>query len=182
MTISAKPSFTFSGAYVPAFNAPEWIRAFPWAIANRVGVDYDINPKLLAAVAQTESSGNTWAMRFEPTWLYFYFIADNAQRCGITKDTERAAQATSWGLMQVMGSVARELGFRGSLAQLCDPEIGLRLGVEKLAKCRAQQGGDMDCGLLAYNAGTIRRDGAGKPANQIYLDKVKANLATVLRS
>lgn len=38
--------------------------------------------------------------------------------------------ANQWGVMQVMGGVAREVGFKGSfLTELCDPEVGIESAV-----------------------------------------------------
>ena len=47
----------------------------------------------------------------------------------------RAARGFSWGLMHVMGQVAREAGFDTLfLSALCDPEQGLAVGCKVLRK------------------------------------------------
>ena len=51
--------------------------------------------------------------------------------------SEAYARGFSWGLMQVMGQVAREMGFDGTfLSALCDPEQGLAIGCKLLRKTR----------------------------------------------
>ena len=48
--------------------------------------------------------------------------------------TEEIARSISWGLMQVMGQVAREHGFDGRfLSALCDPDAGVSMGCVVLA-------------------------------------------------
>jgi len=63
----------------------------------------------------------------EPRWL-----AKEVQLRGYTAGTERILQRTSWGLMQIMGAVARERGFRGWLTELCDPAVNLEWGCRHL--------------------------------------------------
>jgi soluble lytic murein transglycosylase-like protein len=64
------------------------------------------------------------------------------------------ARSMSWGLMQLMGEVAREMGFTGTyLSQLCDPPIGLLWGCKKLAQCLDAKGGDPEKALLMWNGG-----------------------------
>ena len=60
--------------------------------------------ELVHAVCMVESSMNQWAIRFEPSYKWFYGQQDSLSA------TERAGQQMSWGLMQVMGAVARECG------------------------------------------------------------------------
>src|SRR5258708_9578726 len=60
----------------------------------------------------------------------------------------------SWGLMQVMGQVAREFGFaEESLPELCDPATGVDVGCLVLAKRLARARGDVPAALLAWNGG-----------------------------
>ena len=105
----------------------------------------------------TESSGSKYAIRYEPAFLRRYVertIEDpTLTTCGHTI-TEKISRATSWGLMQVMGLVARENGFKGKfLSQLCNPKIGLDIGCTHFAKLLRRHNGDHVRGLLAYNGG-----------------------------
>src|SRR5258708_13282468 len=68
--------------------------------------------------------------------------------------TEVYARGFSWGLMQVMGQVAREAGFDALfLSALCDPEQGLTIGCKVLHKKFDAMAGDSTRALLAWNGG-----------------------------
>ena len=67
--------------------------------------------------------------------------------------TEARARAFSWGLMQVMGQTARENGYAGHLAAICEPGTGLEIGCGVLAEKLARAGGNLEQGLLAWNGG-----------------------------
>ena len=110
---------------------------------------YGLDPALVCAVCEQESGWDCWAMRYEPA----FFVRYIAHQPNLT-DTERQARATSWGLMQVMGEVARELGFSHKfLAMLCDPDICLTVGCNKLSKCLAAAGGVEAEALMKWNGG-----------------------------
>jgi soluble lytic murein transglycosylase-like protein len=144
------------------------------AIINIIRIkalSYGLDPDLVLAIAQTESSLNPWCVRFEPTWLYYYLPAKYASKLGITTSTERNLQSTSFGLMQVMGGVARELGFDEELVQLCDPELGIQYGCLKLVEIKKRYSDEQDI-ISAYNGGSISKNMNGKYGNQSYVDKV----------
>lgn len=131
------------------------------AAASRWAVPWE----LLKAITKVESSGNPWAMCFEPAYNYLV----GAPRIGTT---EHAAQKTSYGVCQVMGAVARELGFKGAyLTELCDPEVGLDLGAKHLAKYFNRYN-VWEMAVASYNAGAPRRGPSGY-LNQGYVDKVR---------
>lgn len=107
-----------------------------------------LEPSLLLALAEQESSFNTWAMRYEPSF-YEHYVRKNYP----TLNTEAAARSTSYGLCQVMGEVAREMGFTGPfLTMLCDESTGLDYGARMLHKC-ITEAGTVSAGLLRYNGG-----------------------------
>lgn len=120
---------------------------------------HQLPANLVQAIIHVESNGNPFAVRYEPAFAARYLdkslmIIKSFAPCSET--TERMARACSWGLMQVMGQVAREHGFKGPyLSALCDPEIGIEYGCLHLAKkvrsYYAQYGWP---GVIsAYNAG-----------------------------
>ena len=151
---------------------------------------------LVWAIVMTESGGDPWAMRYEPRYRYLVNArtrqpfrtlspeervsatapADFLPPAGVSADTEWTAQRTSWGLMQVMGAVARELGHKGPLSALCSPAVGVTLGCRVLAGHLAWAGGDVFRAVRAYNGG---RGGADSPATEPYLQKVMAHLGRV---
>lgn len=125
--------------------------------------------ELVYAICQVESSLNPSAIRHEPR--YRWLVGDNETM----SPTERQDQMTSWGLMQVMGAVARELGHTGPLSDLLDPPTGLFYGCLHLRRFRAKYDIWPDV-IAAYNAGSPRRVAGqiGPYVNQSYVDKVLA--------
>jgi soluble lytic murein transglycosylase-like protein len=113
-------------------------------LASAAGVD----PVLACAVVEQESGWNQWAIRFEPAFETRYVDAMHLD------PTETKSRCTSWGLMQLMGEVAREQGLKGFLSQLCDPETGLAQGLIHLKNRLKAAGGDVHKGLLLWNGGS----------------------------
>lgn len=142
------------------------MKALIESIATRHGLD----PAIVSGICMQESSLNPDAARHEPE--YRWVLRDTRLKpptCTI--ETELVFQRTSWGLMQVMGAVFREQGLSGWLnAVVKDPALQLEYGCRHLKK-KIQTWG-LEPGILAYNAGTPRRDAAGRYVNQYYLDNV----------
>lgn len=108
---------------------------------------FEIDPFLIAAVCEHESSFDPWAVRYEQGF-YSRYLASMMH----LSDTERHGRAFSYGLMQVMGQVAREYGYKGLyLTTLCDPEVGVYYGCLKLSECL--KGRPLKDALLRYNGG-----------------------------
>lgn len=127
-------------------------------IADATAARHGLDPALVKAVCHHESAGwNTWASRYEPGFYTRYIVPmPNAQRFGtvVSDGTERRARATSYGLMQVMGQVAREQGFTGEyLTEMCDPAVGIEQGCHRLKAAMNRAGGDVRKALLSYNGG-----------------------------
>lgn len=129
------------------------------------------NPKLAGAIVTVESAWNPWAIRYEPlfTWLTSVEKWATVQRWSAA--TERMAQKTSWGLMQVMGGTARSIGYRDHLTKMLLPEVGLEWGLRYLATKTTRYPKAEDV-VAAYNAGSARKDDRGRYENQAYVDKV----------
>lgn len=109
---------------------------------------------LVLAIGEQESSFDPWAWNPEPKYRYLWDVlmmkpfrkltpAENASEIppkdfraykGVPADAEWWGQQASWGVLQIMGAVARERGFAGRyLSQLCDPPEGLKYGCIHLA-------------------------------------------------
>ena len=151
-------------------------------------------PVLVAAIVMVESSGETYAFRPEPyyRWLWDVRRSEPFRLTGKdvvgkaapkdfpsmygSRDAEWWGQQASWGLMQVMGAVARERGLdpRIPLTVLCDPTYGLSFGCAHLAALRDRNLAEHGwVGVVAaYNAGSVRHDRDGGLVNQVYVDKV----------
>jgi Transglycosylase SLT domain len=102
----------------------------------------------VCAVVEQESSWDCHAIRYEPAFRIKYVEGQKFS------PTEEIARSISWGLMQVMGQVAREQGFKGpSLAVLCDPATGLEMGCTVLRSKLSAAGDNVLKGLLLWNGG-----------------------------
>lgn len=123
------------------------------AIAHEVAAAHNLEPALVCAVIEQESSWNPWAIRFEPQfWQRYVQVLQHDLHLSVT---EGECRATSFGLMQIMGQTARELGCsHPSLAQLFDPREGVEFGCRKLAFCMKAHPDDLTHALLAYNGGS----------------------------
>ncbi len=123
------------------------------ALARQKAAGHQLYPELVCAVCEQESAWNPWAIRYEPAF-YERYVAPLWERGAVPTRTEAAARAFSWGLMQVMGQVAREAGFAGSsLAELCHPAAGLEVGCRVLAHKLAAAEGNVQRALLLWNGG-----------------------------
>lgn len=131
----------------------------------------DLPADLILAIILTESDGNRFAIRFEPGWSYAKDVKFYADLLGSSLKTESTGQSTSWGLMQVMGTVAREHGFRGWFPELCDEKIGIAYGCRHLAAKRKKYIATLDV-ISAYNAGMPSKNKDGTFKNAQYVSKV----------
>lgn len=147
-------------------------------IFQYIAPQYGLDPALVQAIAKVESSLDPWVVRFEPGWAYPWRIREFARRCNISQNTEKTLQATSWGLMQVMGTVARELGHNRMLTELVRPATNIRLGCRQIVKLLDRYQ-DIAMTISAYNAGSARKDENGQFMNQGYVDKVLDNMKTI---
>lgn len=136
-------------------------------LAKNTGKALGLDPMLIYAVIQKESSGNPWAMRYEPDFLRRYVLPQ-----GSKDQTENMARATSWGPMQVMGQVARELGLKAKyLSELCNEGTGVWYGAKHLSNKIKRYG--YPAGISAYNHGEPVADDAYQRAVLEILAEVK---------
>lgn len=143
----------------------------PSQIIKRIALEKSVDPALVASIIIAESGGRKYAAQYQPKYRHFYKVNEFAKSLGITPITERIHQATSVGLMQIMLSTARTLGFKGHYAELYDPETNIRYGTELLRRLKLQYGNVRDM-AAAYNAGQARKDVHGRYYNQEYVDKI----------
>ena len=150
-----------------------WMNKLDWALVQCVAKEHDLEPELVAAVVQVESAGNTYACRYEPKFKHVFRVPEFARLCGCTAATMFIMQKTSWGLMQVMGSVAYEHGLHTELIHnnkwptaLTNPEIGLKYGCLHLKLKYEKYGPTPGHVYAAYNAGSLRLTKEGKLINE----------------
>lgn len=166
-------------------------------MGKSVAAAHGLEPMLVLGIIATESGGRPAAWRPEPPYRYLWDIArgkpfrpltaaeiasetpppDFAAPNNVSRAAEWWGQQASWGLMQVMGGVAREHGFAGEFFTelCCDPLQGLDFGCRYLAAC-FRRFGALERAVAAYNGGTPVVV-AGKFRNQKYVDDVLAAMA-----
>jgi hypothetical protein len=126
------------------------------ALAHDSARVHSLWPELVCALIEHESCWDRWAVRYEPAF-YKRYIEPLVAGPDPPTETEAHMRAFSWGLMQVMGQVAREHGFWGrSLAQMCEPATGLDVGCRVLAAKLAAAEGNVTRALLLWNGGGNR--------------------------
>lgn len=160
---------------------PSWIEDLPVSLINRYARFYNIDAVFLAAVVKIESGGNPNAVRFEPNYQYTSMIRQLADAIECSPATMEVMQKTSWGLMQVMGSVAFELGLAAEKdfnnrwpTSLLIPERGMTYGCMHLKKKINAYGNDVDTVYAAYNAGSPRMtESGGFFVNQTHVNKFR---------
>ena len=131
---------------------------------------------LIHAIILTESAGDPLAMRYEPGFRWTVQDPDGRPRTCTVK-TEERLQMFSFGLMQIMGATARDLGFKGWLSELLDPKVNIKYGTLLLISLsKRYQGDDI---IASYNAGSPRFTTSGDYVNQEYVDKVKEKIANL---
>ena len=165
------------------------------ALARTTAEAHQLDAALVCAICEQESAWNPWAIRYEPAFFAHYIAPQFG--AGKISNTEAQARAFSWGLMQVMGQVAREHNFGvvspgggapnpqsssspqmhspfgtvgAPLAQLCDPACGLEIGCTVFAAKLAAAHGDATRALQLWNGG-------GNPS---YASEVLARVAGYL--
>jgi soluble lytic murein transglycosylase-like protein len=122
--------------------APELVE-----LARRTAANLNLDGALVCAIVDQESEWDTWSIRYEPGFRSRYVAPLELP------PTAEIARSISWGLMQLMGQSARELGYTGQLAQLCDPATGLEWGCREFARKLKEAADDDVKALLLWNGG-----------------------------
>jgi hypothetical protein len=161
---------------------PGLMKMFAASAARHHGVD----PNVICAMCEVESSWNPWSMQHERTYRYLWEFkpVDSGWEMNpalrevvpgaCTQATEMMLQRTSLGLLQVMGATAREWGMTGWLTLMLIPEIGLEYGVRFFKHLLDKYNGVVADAVSAYNQGSPRHDENGIYFNQKHVDKVLA--------
>lgn len=139
-------------------------------LIQKVSQSMGLDPDLCLAIAGEETNFDNEKTRYEPAWKYLLDPHKYAGHLGITVITESVHQSTSWGCMQVMGSVARELGYNGQLPRLIQPDRGVLYGCLKMRSISDLYDG-LEDRISAYNAGSpVKKNGVYN--NDDYVQKV----------
>lgn len=152
---------------------PPWLKRVPLDVVSTAAMKHGLDWRLIAAIVSVESGGDTYAARYEPKYRYTFDVETIAAQCGCSPPTMKMMQMTSWGLMQVMGGVALEMGYprHEFLTHLVVPEVGVEYGCRKLVELFKRYD-TIDKVIVSYNAGSPQYDADGAYKNKYYLDKV----------
>ena len=158
----------------------DWAKRLPLETIKQISMEHSLDYRLVAAICMKESSGNSFATRFEPQYKWVYKVNELTASVGCTANTMMVMQMTSWGLMQVMGAVAYELQFPAKqyCSQLVLPHVGILYGCKYLSKLWSKYK-TIDEVVSCYNAGHISKNNEGKFNNQSYVDSVLSYMVQV---
>jgi soluble lytic murein transglycosylase-like protein len=118
-------------------------------LARIAATESGLDPALVCAVCENESSWDPDALRLEQGFYRRYIQSMK----GLSL-REKVLRSVSFGLMQVMGQVARELGFSDpDLSQCAEPRTNLTLGCRRLKRALEKHDGNTRAALLDYNGG-----------------------------
>jgi len=151
---------------------------------------FNLSPALVAAIVMQESGGHPGAWNPEPRWRWFWDVKQNGPFRRLypgegeaekppsdfpclagDPDQEWWAQQASWGLMQIMGACARELGYKAPyLTELVDPFDGLNWGCKKFAQLQSRLGAGA---ISAYNAGSPMPGSKYEKSVLVWKDKLQ---------
>ncbi len=151
---------------------PDLAWSMPLDLIQKVSKKHNVNKTWVAALVWQESRGDHTAVRYESHYKYLWFPRVWAERMNVTVQTEEVLQKTSYGLAQIMGSTARELGYDGPLSELArNAELALDYSVMYL-KIKLEKYGTYRLAIAAYNAGSVRQKKGGMLVNEYYIDQV----------
>jgi len=129
----------------------------------------------IMGIIETESSFNPYACRYEPHYRWIYKPEEFYISYSSTVETEIQFQKCSLGLMQLMGAVYRELGYKKPLSAVFeDIDAQISYGIRHFLKFYKKYG-TVQAAIAAYNAGSPRKASHGGYVNQGYVDKVVRN-------
>lgn len=143
-------------------------------LCRMIAVDLQVDPDLAVAICGQESGFMPSVARYETNWSYLFEVEKYSKLLGITFQTEFQLQKFSWGPMQIMGSVARELGYEGHITELIIPKYGIYYGCSKLRSLSSRYSDQLDV-IAAYNGGNASKVN-GAYRNRQYVESVKKRL------
>lgn len=143
---------------------------------------YNLPASLVKSIIMVESAGKANAERFEPAFKERYIDPRPWPTFGLPLPDEYRQRATSCGLMQVMGQVAREFGMKDPdiKGALTTPAVGIDYGCKLLARLSKKYDGRADkwqAVCAAYNGGPGAVKGVNIYSNPKYPAKVAYQLS-----
>lgn len=152
----------------PAQEAPAWVATAPAAIVPDAAAAAPVAPQpaTLPAPAPVEAASEAVAAPPSGKDVYRKILREKATALGVPFELADAVTEVESsynrgavggvgevGLMQVLPSTARMLGFGGTLAELAQPETNIHYGVTYLAQAWRLAGRDICTAVMKYRAG-----------------------------
>ncbi len=146
---------------------------------------HDLDFSLVKGIAMAESTNlitgklDPYAYRFEEKYEFFNNIKGFARMNSISERSEKALQQSSFGLLQIMGSTARDMSFHGNLLQLAE-DHGLAIDLScKFIVFKKKRYKLMRDLISSYNCGTPVKNSKGIYENEIYVQKVTSYIRDI---
>lgn len=132
---------------------------------------FELDPAIVYGVCKQENRDfNPCAVRFE-SGATILFNPREIKPANCSLRTEIELQHMSYGLMQIMGFTARELGYRGWLTGIiCNSCLQIELGCRYLGQKIYSYG--LEKGIASYNSGSPKFKEDGTLVNQDYVSNV----------
>jgi soluble lytic murein transglycosylase-like protein len=131
---------------------------------------YEVDHKVIDAIITQESHWDAFAIRYEEKYPYLLNPLHYAELLSISLSTETELQKMSWGLGQVMGAMARELGFNGPMGLLLHERVNIDIVCRLIQKINKVVKTPEEV-FATYNGGHGALDKVdGKFRNQAYVD------------
>ena len=136
---------------------------------------YGLNADLVCCMAKIESNCNHLAVRYESKFRWVLNVDKMAKKNGISEGTENVLQQMSFGPLQIMGGVLREMFYQDELTKMIyDPLLVIDYSCKRI-KMLFDKYGNIDDALACWNGGNRKKyliNGLLQYSNQSYVDKV----------
>jgi soluble lytic murein transglycosylase-like protein len=146
------------------------------AIIDDKAKQYGVDSALVKAIVEVESSWVETSFRFEKSLYEKYIQKPDSFKVvpPETLDTTLVLLSSSIGLMQILGSTAKSIGFNQRLSALFNPEVNIDVGCRYLAMLWKNYYSKYGIkGVIsAYNGGKPLVKDDWTFVNQDYIDKV----------
>lgn len=150
-----------------------------FSIIDDVSSKHCVDSKAIKAICVLESGMNLWVVRYEPDYIWTYRPDYYAEKNNISLNTEMYLQKMSYGLMQIMGGLARSpYSFKDHLSKLLIPRLNLEIGIKHFKSLLEKYDWNYLDAVSAYNLGSVKKI-RGKYTNAGYVGKYKSILETL---
>lgn len=130
-----------------------------------------LDKNIVKGVIEKESRRDPYALRYEKKDVNIFEAQKFAKLNETSEITEIEGQKFSYGLMQILASTARGIGYSGPLGGLFNVQTNLFYGCKYLGNLKKRYPSGLDY-ISAYNEGYPAHNSEGHYANQDYVDDI----------